>query len=205
MATIRVTGRAQVSVPPDEATLTLRVEAVAATPTEALAEVAERARTLFALLDELDVPLAKRSTRGVSVAEAGEHDPQGRWQHRGYRALEQLSVTVGDAETVGTLLGEAVARARAHVEGPFWTVAAGNPARNEALRLAAEDARRRAEAAAEGLGVRLGALVEAVEGEAAHPIPRTFGPLAVADGPPIEAGEATIASAVTATFQVEAE
>ena len=29
------------------------------------------------------------TTQGVSVAEHGEHDKDGRWQHRGYRGGEQ--------------------------------------------------------------------------------------------------------------------
>lgn len=205
MATITVTGRAQVSVPPDEATVTLRVDSVAATPTEALATVGEHARELFALLDELGIAPAKRSTSGVSVSEEGEHDSEGRWQHRGYRAGERLTVTVADAETVGRLLGEAVERTGARVEGPWWAVAVDNPARAEALRAAAEDARSRAEALAAGLGARVGAVSEAVEGESRRPLPfsreASFAPRAAA--PPVEAGEAAVTVAVTVTFQVE--
>jgi uncharacterized protein len=203
MATIKVTGRAQVSVPPDDATLALSVDAVAPTPTEALEEVGARARTLIALLDELDIPAADRTTSGLAVVEAGEHDNQGRWQHRGYRASERLTVSVSDLETIGTLLGEAVARAQTRVHGPWWAVAPDNPARHEALRAAAEDARRRAEVLAEGLGVRVGAVVDAVEGFST-PYERgglDFAP--VSAPPPIEAGETAITTAVTVSFQVE--
>jgi uncharacterized protein YggE len=149
MATITVNGYGEVSVPPDEATVTLGVECVAATPRDAMSEVAEQARALVGLLDELEIPPAKRSTTGVLVSEAGEHDPQGQ--------------------------------------------------------AAAENARARAEAVAAGLGVRLGAIVEAKEEAAFHPVPRqaSFAPLAMEGGPPIEAGEATIAGNVSVTFQVE--
>jgi uncharacterized protein YggE len=205
MATIKVTGRAQVFVPPDEATVALSVEAVAPLPTEALEEVATRARELIALLDELGIPAAKRVTSGIAVAEAGEHDAQGRWQHRGYRASERLTVAVSEPETIGELLGEAVARAQARVQGPWWAVALDNPARDQVLQAAAEDARRRAEALARGLDVRVGALVDALEVEW---FPTTYarGALEFAPAgapPPVEAGESAISAAVTVSFQVE--
>jgi uncharacterized protein len=203
MSTITVSGYSEVSVPPDEATVTLGVEFVAATPREAMSEVAEQARALVGLLDELEIPAAKRSTTGVQVSEAGEHDERGRWQHRGFRAAERLSVAAGP-DVLGELIGSAVDRADARVDGPHWRIAADNPARRQALQAAAENARARAEAVAAGLGVRLGAIVEAKEEPAFHPMPRqaSFAPLAEG-APPIEAGEATVACTVSVTFQVE--
>ena len=116
-------------------------------------------------------------------------------------ALRSLS----DPETIGELLGEAAARAQARVLGPSWSVALDNPARDEALQAAAEDARRRAEALARGLDVRVGAIVDAVEVEW---FPTTYarGALdfaSVSAPPPIEAGESAISAAVTVSFQVE--
>ena len=171
MATLTVVGRSSVSTPPDEASLVLTVESVRPAAGEALSDVAERARTLVALLDELGVGAAARTTTGVSVGEAGEHR-DGVWQHRGYRANERLTVTVGEAATVARVLADAVERAGAAVEGPWWSVSAAHPARADALRAAAGDARVRAEALAAGLGMRLGALVEAVETDAQRPVPR---------------------------------
>ncbi len=181
MATLTVVGRAQVSVPPDEASLGLTVEAVRPSAPEALADVAERARALIGLFGELGVEPAARTTTGVSVSEAGEHR-DGTWQHRGYRASERLTVTVGAAETIGRLLAEGVERAGARVDGPWWTVSVSNPARGEALQAAAGDARARAEALAAGLGVRLGALVEAVEGGARAQPPEPRGAAVTDDG-----------------------
>jgi uncharacterized protein len=203
MATITVNGYGEVSVPPDEATMTLGVDAVASTARDAMAEVAERARELLALLDELGIPAAKRSTSGVQASEAGDYDNQGRWQHRGFRAMEQLTVAAG-AEVLGDLIGGAVERGRARVDGPRWIVASDNPARKQALQAAAENARERAEAVAAGLGVRVGAVAEAKEEAAVYPVARqvSFAPLAEG-GPPIEAGELTVSCTLSVTFQVE--
>jgi uncharacterized protein YggE len=201
MATLTVNGYGEVSVPPDEASVALSLEAVDTTPREAMAEVAERARALIGLLDDLEIPPAKRSTTGVVVSEAGEHDNQGRWQHRGFRAAERLTVAAGP-EALGELIGAAVDRAGARVEGPRWLVAADNPARKEALQAAAANARERAEVVAAGLGVRVGAVAEAKEEAAVSPTPRTFATLADA-GPPVEAGELSVACTLSVTFQVE--
>jgi uncharacterized protein len=203
MATITVNGYGEVSVPPDEGTLTFSVESVAATPREATSEVAEQARALVGLLDELEIPAGKRSTTGVLVSEAGEHDQQGRWQHRGFRAAESLTVAAASG-ALGDLIGGAVERAQARVDGPRWQVAANNPARKEALQAAAENARTRAEAVAAGLGVRVGAVVEAKEEAAYHPVARQAAFGAMMEGaPPIEAGEMTVACTLSVTFQVE--
>jgi uncharacterized protein len=202
MATITVSGYGEVSVPPDEATLTFGFESVAATPREAMSEVAGSARKLVGLLDELELPSGKRATSGVQLSEAGEHDQQGRWQHRGFRAIERFTVAAG-AELLGELIGAAVDRAGARVEGPYWRVATDNPARKEALRAAAANARERAEAVADELGVRVGAVVEAKEESGFHPLPRQASFGALAEAVPIEAGEATIACNLSVTFQVE--
>jgi uncharacterized protein len=202
MATITVSGYGEVSVPPDEASVTLSVESVDDTPRGAMAKVAEQARALVELLDELELAEEKRQTTGVLASEAGEYDNQGRWQHRGFRAVERLSVAAAP-DVLGELIGGAVDRARTRVEGPRWVVGSDNPARKQALQAAAENARDRAEAVAAGLGVKLGALAEAKEEGFAYPVPRReFAALADA-GPPIEAGEMTITCTLSVTFQVE--
>jgi uncharacterized protein len=202
MATITVSGYGEVSVPPDEATLTFGFESVAATPRDAMSEVAGSARKLVELLDELEIPSGRRTTTGVQLSEAGEHDQQGRWQHRGFRAVERFTVAAG-SEVLGELIGAAVDRAGARVEGPYWQVATDNPARRDALRAAAANARERAEAVADELGVRVGAVVEAKEESGVHPLPRQRTFAAMAEAVPIEAGEATIACNLSVTFQVE--
>jgi uncharacterized protein YggE len=207
VATVAVRGEATVPAEPDEATIVLDIEAVRRTAEEALSDLTERSAALGWLLDELGVERARRTTAGVSIGEHGEHDREGRWQHRGYRASNQLSVRVAETAVVGRLLGEAVARAQARVSGPVWTVAADNPVRLEACRRAAEDARLRAEAYAEALGARLGAIV-AVRDPRTRPGPEPR-PLtmraaaAPAADVPVESGEQLITVAVEVEFVLE--
>ena len=98
----------------------------------------------------------------------------------------------------------------AQVEGPWWQATPENPARLEACRRAASVARAKAEAYADALGVRLGALSEVSEPDL-RSIPRmataryaSFEPL-MADSQeiPIESGALEIRAIVDVTFALE--
>ncbi len=207
MATITIHGRAAVPTKPDEAVIFLECEAVRTTAAEALADVSGRIETLLALCDELEVPAASRTTAGVSVAEHGEHDREGHWQHRGYRAANRVRLRLVEPDGLGRLLAEAVARAGARVDGPWWEIAPANAARLEACRLAATDARSRAQAYAEALGLRVGAVV-AVRDPPPDGRPEPRGAMrslasAHAADVPVEAGEQLVAAEVEVEFGLE--
>ena len=161
MAEATVTARGEAVAPgrPDEGIWTLEVAAVKDMPDAALADVGARSMALDALLDEMGIAKEQRSTTGVTVREELEwvEDKQ---VHRGFRASNVLTVRLADASVAGTLIQEAIARAAAGVNGPVWWIAPDNPARIEACRAAAADAKRKAEAYAEALGLRIGAVAE---------------------------------------------
>ena len=66
-ATVTVRGQATVRTEPDVAILWITLSAFEESPGKALGDVAQRAEALGALLDELGVREADRSTAGVSV------------------------------------------------------------------------------------------------------------------------------------------
>lgn len=206
MATITVRGNGTVAATPDDVTVGLTLEALRATPAEAFREASERAAAAVTLLDELGVPEGARLTSAVSLREHGEH-VEGRWQHRGYRAATRVAVRLSDGELASRVLSDAVARLEARVDGPSWRVAPYNQAHAEARRLAALDARAKAEAYVEALGARLGAIATIAEpGMEAAPLPvaRDAMLLSAAGAEmPVEAGDLLVAAAVDVTFQVE--
>jgi uncharacterized protein YggE len=207
MATATVRGVGDARTSPDEASVTLSIEAVEQTAAAALAKVAERTQAVIELCESLGIEPAARVTTGASVAEHGEHDREGRWQHRGYRAWNQVAARVGEASVVGELIAGAVDR-RVQVNGPAWTIAPDNPAHVAACREAAIDARRRAEAYAEALGVRVGALVAVRDpGTGVQPPPRPMRMAAMDAGAvealPMEAGEQLVTTVVEVEFQLE--
>jgi len=211
MAEATVTARGDAVAPgrPDEGIWTLEVTAVKDTPDAALADVGTRSQALEKLLDELGIK-EKRSTTGVTVREELEW-AEDKQVHRGFRASNVLTVRLADATVAGSLIQEAIARAAAVVSGPVWWIAPDNPARIEACRAAAAEAKRKAQAYAEALGLRLGTVAEIKEPPMGMgPMPRmrapAFAMTAAANMTPIDVdpGELDVHAQVEVSFFLEA-
>jgi uncharacterized protein YggE len=209
-AKVKVRGEGVVSATPDEVAIALEVSVLEKSPEAALAEAGTRSQALDALFEELGIPKASRTTSGVSVAEerAWEKD---REVFRGYRAVNRVVVRVPDPSSLGRLMTDAASRSQARIEGPWWKVAPDNPARAEACRQAAADARRKADAYASALGVRLGSVLLVTE-------PRVgvgpqgkveFAQMAAARGVqaaadvPVQTGDLDVSAAIEVTFLIE--
>lgn len=214
--TVTVRGEAIVPAEPDEAHVFLEIKAVEKSTQKAMANASERSAALQRVFEELGVPETARSTSGISVAEETEWDARSsRRKHLGYRASNQVSVRLDDADKVARLISEATDKCDASVRGPRWQIALSNPARTEAFRAAAEDARRKAEAYASALGVTLGDVLSVVEPGLAlriqqrHeivPRPAAPAPQAASAAPPeiqVDAGALDVAAGVEVTFALE--
>jgi uncharacterized protein YggE len=122
--------------------------------------------------------------------------------------VDHVVVRVGEASVVSELIAGAVDLG-AQVNGPSWTIALDNPARIAACREAALDARRRAEAYANALGVRVGALVAVRDPGTGPQPPPPPGQLRMAamdagtEALPVEAGEQVVTAVVDVEFQLE--
>ncbi|HET9938523.1 MAG TPA: SIMPL domain-containing protein [Gaiella sp.] len=201
MATVSVRGRGVTSVRPDELTVGLTVQALRPRASEAFAEAGRLAEQLVALCAELAIEPGSRATSNVSLSEHGEHTDRG-WQHRGYLASCRLAVRLEDAELASRLVTEAAERLEIKIDGPAWRVAHDNPGRAEARRLAAQDARQRAEEYAAALGSRVGAVVAVAEPET-KPERLELAALARSADMPLEAGQQELVAVVDVTFQLE--
>jgi uncharacterized protein len=158
---VTVEGTAVAAARPDEVEISLEVTYLDRSPHEALAEVATRSTDLEKLLAEIGIEGHQWTTSGAVVNERSEWNREtGQHIHRGYLASNRIFLRLEDAAIVGRLMNEATRRAQARISGPRWQIAPDNPARVEACRLAALEARRKAEAYATALGARLGAVVD---------------------------------------------
>ena len=219
MATGTVTVRGEALVPgePDEAHVFLEIKAVEKSSQKAMADASERSDRLRALFEELDIPTLARATSGISVGDEWEWS-SGKRKHLGYHAVNRVSVRLDDVEVVTRLIAEATKRCDATVRGPQWEIAPANPARVEAFRTAAEDARRKAEAYASALGARLGDVLSVIEPGLAvrthqrHeivPVPAPAAAPGAASAPApapdiqVDAGALDISAAVEVTFALE--
>ncbi len=167
-ATVSVRGYAIVPGQPDEARIGLTVSSRRPTPEEALDDVGGDSHELERILDELGIEPHRRRTTGASVSAESQYDGDAkRHVHMGYRATNEVVVTLSTADVIGQLLQEVTARVGAQVRGPDWRLALDNPAFVEAAAQAAEDARRKAVAYATALGARLGTVERVSEPHAA--------------------------------------
>ena len=210
MATITVRGEATASGTPDEAVISVELTALRSTPEEAYEDVAERSAALTTVLDELDVPSEARTTAGVTLREQRDY-VGGEYLHRGYQATNTVTLTLTSQASVARLLREAVLRADARLEGPWWRLRSDNPARLEACRRAALVARQRCEAYADALGLRLGAVVDVSEPGVASPRHQPEGHMRAMASADMEsapeigvgAGELDVHAAVEVTYALE--
>ncbi len=214
--TVTVRGEALVPGEPDEAHVFLQIKAVEKSPQKAMADASVRSAKLQQIFEELDVPDVARATSGISIAEETEWDARSsRRKQLGYRAVNAISVRLDDVDKVARLIAEVTERCDATVRGPSWQIALANPARSEAFRAAAEDARRKAEAYASALGVTLGDVLSVIEPGLAvrthqrHellPAPAPAAAPQASVAPPeiqIDAGALDIPAAVEVTFALE--
>jgi uncharacterized protein len=204
--TVTVRGEAVIRAEPDEAMLWIAVSALEDSPGKALADVAGRSDAIVLMLDELQVAKTDRSTTGLTVREEFDHAAEGR-RSLGHRATAGVSARFTGLELIGPLISRVTEDAQASVSGPRWYVSRSNPVRLQVAKLAAADARQKAEAYAAGIEARLGRPLtlsepdsERVQGLAArsglHPM--------VVDAPmPIEPGEQEVVAMIDVTFALE--
>ena len=201
---VRVQGMATARAIPDRAEVHLTVSAAGPDRAAALTATSAKADAVGALLRDAGLPEGSWRTSGVRV------NPEYEWVENrrvltAYRAVAQFTVVVrDDLSVVDVVVGHAVARADADVDGPYWTVSPGNRARLEAYTQAALDARARADAYARALGRGLGPVVRIDEqnDQGGRPQPRMMMAAMPAEQPAetVHVGEVDIEAAVTVTF-----
>ena len=193
MSSVIVCGSARRFVQPNRAIVSLGLSVLAADAPAALDQVSARSQVLAGVLDGLGIQRSDWVTDGVSVAEEYE------WRKDanvfvGHRATTGITVTLGDPDQIAPLLREAVGTAQGQVRGITWQVDANNPAHHDLLGEAARDARSRATAYVQALGLTLGAV------ELISEAPISVGPTPVADIAPM--ARSMKASASTAEMSV---
>jgi uncharacterized protein YggE len=206
--TVRVTGRGEVSARPDLAVVTLGVITAAKSASEAMQTNAKAASALVAALKDKGIAPKDIATSSIDLASEYSYDNQNKTPPRliGYKASNRVEVRLREIDKVGELLDQAVASGVNEIRGPVFTFANPGKLRDEARRLAAIDATKNAGIFAEGLGLKLGKVVNLSEGSnAAEPRPVVMARMAadVASAPPVEAGEQDVTVNVTAIFELE--
>jgi uncharacterized protein len=157
---VKVKGNAKAWGPPDHAKITIEIKAKAASETDVFEDVATRSKKLEGLLRELGIPNEAVHSKNVQL-----RDSYGRDQEPEVVAENELEVTVPDQDAVGRLITAAIREVDAHVKGLTWELNPDSPLHREVLAKATVNAKEKAEAHAEALGVSLGAVLEVSDWE----------------------------------------
>lgn len=198
---VRASGQGVVSVRPDQAIVSVTVQ----TRAETAQQVADQnAQETNRVLEQLRIALgaaAEIRTLGYSVRpEFRQGQPQ---TIIGFIASNTVQVTLNNISLASRALDTATQSGATSVGGVQFTLKDFSVPRAQALREAAAQARKNAEAIAGGLGMTVGAILSADDSVGGGPIPvdlRTLAPGAGA-ATPIEAGNLTVG----ATVSVQAE
>jgi uncharacterized protein YggE len=169
---VEATGEAEVTLPPDQALLTLGVTTDATTAKQALENNARAMTAVVAALAQAGFTAPDVATRAVSVTPITDYQKQDQPRVVGYRASNTVQVKTTDPASIGRALDVGV-QAGANVSGGIaFGLADSRAAETQALKLAVQDAQQRATAMAEALGKRLGGVVEVRAVEVDRPMPR---------------------------------
>ncbi|MGE5552162.1 MAG: SIMPL domain-containing protein [Bacteroidota bacterium] len=203
---LTVSGEASVKAVPDRVRLTLGVEADGQTARAAQAAVAGRITAVLKALGGQGVEEKAIRTRTLSLIPLRDYNPKdGRETLRGYRAANQVEVTVTDLQKAGSILDAAVA-AGANTAGEIQFYL-DDPAalRAAALAEAFKDAERRAASLAASSGQKIiGAVsisetaVSAPQAEAVRLAKFGLGDAAAAT--PVEPGQVAVQAKIRVRF-----
>jgi uncharacterized protein len=204
--TIQVTGEGRVSSAPDVAVISIGVDAVAKTLSQATADANERMRRVLQAMEKNGVaPRDVRTTRyDVSIERPWKEGRPG--PITSYTVSTAAEATVRDLGRLGTILDAATAAGSNAVGGLRMEKNDPTADRARALAAAYASARAKAEAIAKAAGVSLGDLVSVAESSAERiPVPLLAAGVMraeAASAAPVAQGELRFEASVSAVFAI---
>jgi uncharacterized protein YggE len=194
--TITVTGNGTVDATPDRASFNFGVTSQALTAAAALGRNASEARAIIDALKRAGIDSSDIQTTQVSLWPQTSSDGR---RITGYQASNSVQVTAALGRA-GGLVDAAVRAGANNVDGPSLDTADKAGLYGQALQKALADAKTKAQALADGVGLTLGTALKVREGgNGAQPMP-LFAAARDASAPPIEAGTLQIQASVTVTY-----
>jgi uncharacterized protein len=195
-------GEGLVQAVPDRAWITITAESRAGNPRDAQRRNADAMTPVIDKLRTAGIPAEAIRTIGYDLQQEWDYVNNQRTS-RGYVARNTIEVRVDAIDRIGELLEMAVGSGATSVGGVRFDLKNRAKLERDALRLAVEDARARADAAAAGAGRSIDRVlrIDAQSGGAPVPMPRVamLREQAASDAPPIAAGQMEIRVQVTLT------
>jgi uncharacterized protein YggE len=203
VATISVSGEAQVSAPPDLAQIDAGVSTEAKTAREASeANNAAMGKVLLALkgagIDEKDF-----QTSRLSLQPQYAPNRSGPNAVVGYRATNRVIIKLHDVTKVASTIDLLVAAGANELGGVNFMVSAASKLLDDAREQAIADARRKAEIYAKAAGVTLGSPISISEEGAPGPMPFRKMAAGMAASAPVAQGEETLQVTVSVVWAIK--
>jgi uncharacterized protein YggE len=201
---IEVTGQATVESAPDQARVMLGVLTGSKTAKEAVSSNAAKARAIMSTLEREFAGKIEIETQSYSVSPRYESRTpgEGKGNIAGYEASTVLRATVRDFSILGDVLDAAVQAGTNQIYGLQFEVKNPQELALRAIRQAASDAKKEAEALASALGAAIGRIRSAKETSApVRPLNRTF-EIAAASEVPIVPGNVQTTAEVVLEIEV---
>jgi hypothetical protein len=200
--TVEATGEGVVMVPPDQALLSLGVATEGPSAQDAMEQNARRTTAVLQALAAAGFGGSAVFTQAIRLAPVFEPRPPPNQPPRivGYRATNQVQVKTPRPATIGQALDAAVGAGANAAANLAFGLADPQAAQLRALRLAAEDAQRRATAVADALGKKISRIVELRTLDLGLPEPAMLEGVralsAAAPPTPVEPGQITVRARV---------
>ena len=204
---ISLSGHGEVRATPDVAYVTSGVVSQGATAADALAANTKTMTDLFAALKGAGIEDKDVQTSNFSVQPRYDFSNGQAPKLVGYDVSNNVTVKLRKIDGLGALLDKLVQSGSNQITGISFDVSKPEQAMDEARKLAAADAQRKAKVYADAMGVVLGNVIQVNEGGAAQPpVPMVRATMMKADGAPpvpVAAGEQTLAADVNVIWEIK--
>jgi uncharacterized protein YggE len=209
--TLTVSGTGESFGTPDRAVVRLGAVAQSAQAGDAQKLVGETVTKTIDAVKKLGIDEKSIRTAGVSLTPVyTDFQPRPGQQQEprisGYRASNTIEVRLDDLAKLGPVIDTGVSTGANNVEGVDFQLKDDGPQRKAALKQAATDARGKAEALAEAMGMRLGPVIEVTEGGAVgRPIPMARHAMlaeSFAANTPVQPGQLQVTASVTISYRL---
>lgn len=198
---VRSAGEGVASGKPDRATIGFSVVTQATAAQDASSQNADKTAAVLNALKQVLGPNA--DIRTINYSLYANYNSMGT-AIVGFTAANTVQATVDDITVPGRLIDAAISAGANRVDSLQFSIKDDLPLRREALRLAAIQARQRADAMALGIGVRLGSVLDLQEGYSATPVrsPVDVALPAAGTTTPIQAGTIDVRATVTLDMEI---
>ncbi len=206
--TVTVSGMGEASAKPDQASIHVGVTSQGKTAQDALSANNRDMAALLTTLKDAGIADKDIQTSNFSVSprySSNTSRETGEREIIGYNVFNQARVKVRDLDNLGGILDASVRSGANQLHGVSFSISEPQSLLDDARVKAVDDAKRKAELLANAAGAQLGKALAIQEQGARTPTPYMARSMAMdmAESVPIAAGENTLSTSVTITFELK--